>query len=84
MLPDILTSTTFWSSLLTIWAAVGAWFTFLAAAKDSRQRSHDDVMNLLTGIDAELELVSLWASDEVGDKGYLHVLHRRGTDQTTS
>ena len=61
-LPDILTSTTFWSAVLTIWAAVGAWFTFVAAARVSRRQTHADIMNLLAGIEAELDLVSLWAS----------------------
>jgi hypothetical protein len=73
MLPAIADSTAFWSSLLTIWAAVGAWFTFFGAANDSRHRNHEDIMNLLTGIDAELELVSLWAGGGVEEKGYLHI-----------
>jgi hypothetical protein len=70
-LPDILASTTFWSAVLTIWAAVGAWFTFAAAARASRKQTHENIMNLLAGIEAELELVSLWARGAEGNKGYL-------------
>ena len=70
-LPDILTSTTFWSAVLTIWAAVGAWFTFVAAARASRKEAHAEIINLLAGIEAELDLVSLWASGGDTDNGYL-------------
>lgn len=70
-LPDILTSTTFWSAVLTIWAAVGAWFTFIAAARASRNQTHADIMNLLAGIEAELDLVSLWANGHENSGGYL-------------
>jgi hypothetical protein len=57
-LPDILTSTSFWASVGTLWAAAGAWFTYVAAAIDSRRKTYEDVSNLVEGLEAEMRLVS--------------------------
>src|SRR5438445_3402057 len=70
-LPDILTSATFWASIGTLWAASGAWFTYVAAAIASRQQNYEGILNLIKGLEAELELVSEWASGDEGSKGYL-------------
>lgn len=70
-LPDILTSIQFWSSIATLWAAAGAWFTFFAAAKAARQRDYEDTLNLISGVEAELGLVSNWASGGENEVGYL-------------
>ena len=70
-LPDILTSVTFWASVGTLLGAAGAWFTYVAAALDSRRQTYEGVMNLIEGVEAELELVSLWASGGEGEPGYL-------------
>lgn len=70
-LPDIFTSAQFWSSVATIWAAAGAWFTFFTAARGSRKQNYEGILNLIAGIEAELELVSDWASGGETDVGYL-------------
>lgn len=70
-LPDILTSATFWAQIATMWAASGAWFTYVAAAVASRQQTYEGIMNTIEGLEAELELVSQWASGEEGSQGYV-------------
>lgn len=70
-LPDILTSATFWASVATLWAASGAWFTYVAAAVDSRQKTYEGILNLIEGLEAEFELVSQWAAGDDGNQGYL-------------
>jgi hypothetical protein len=70
-LPDIATSAGFWAAIGTLWSVSGAWFTFVDAARASRKRTHEGILNLLTGIETELELVSAWASGNEGDLGYL-------------
>jgi hypothetical protein len=69
-LPDIVTSVTFWAAVGTLWAAAGAWFTYVAAAVDSRQKTYDGILSLIEGLEAELALVSQWAGDE-GSHGYV-------------
>jgi hypothetical protein len=69
-LPDIVTSASFWASIATMWAAAGAWFTYVAATLTSRQQTHDGILSLIEGLEAEMELVSQWASGEEGSKGY--------------
>jgi hypothetical protein len=51
--------------------AAGAWFTYVAAALDSRRKAYDGVSNLVEGLEAELALVSEWASGGENEKGYL-------------
>jgi hypothetical protein len=70
-LPDVLTSTTFWASIATLWAASGAWFTYVAAVVASRQQTYEGIVSLIEGLEAELALVSEWASGEEGSQGYL-------------
>jgi hypothetical protein len=70
-LPDIATSAAFWASIGTLWSAAGAWFTYVGAAKASRRQTHEGVLNLLAGIETELELVGAWASGKEGDLGYM-------------
>jgi hypothetical protein len=70
-LPDIVTSATFWASIATMWAASGAWFTYVAAAVASRQQTYEGILNLIEGLAAELALVSDWASGDEGSQGYL-------------
>jgi hypothetical protein len=70
-LPDIVTSASFWASIGTLWGAAGAWFTFVLAARAARKQTHEGVLNLVAGIEAELDLVELWASGKEGDVGYL-------------
>lgn len=74
-LPDILTSATFWASIATMWAAAGAWFTYVAATLTSRQQTHDGILSLIGGLEAEMELVSQWASGEKGSQGYTIKTH---------
>ena len=69
-LPDILTSATFWASIATMWAASGAWFTYVAAAVDSRQQTYEGMLSLIEGLEAEFALVSQWAGNE-GGQGYV-------------
>jgi hypothetical protein len=69
-LPDILTSATFWASIATMEAASGAWFTYRASELDSRKKKYEGILSLITGLEAELALVSEWASGEEGSKGY--------------
>jgi hypothetical protein len=54
-----------------MWAASGAWFTYVAAAVTSRQQTYEGIMNTIEGLEAELELVSQWASGEEGSQGYV-------------
>jgi hypothetical protein len=70
-LPDVLTSATFWAQIATMWAASGAWFTYVAAAVASRQRTYEGVLNLIEGLEAELALVSEWAAGGEGNQGYV-------------
>jgi hypothetical protein len=70
-LPDILTSTTFWGYIATLWASSGAWFTYVAAVAASRQRTYEGISSLIEGLEAEFETVSEWASGGEGEKGYL-------------
>jgi hypothetical protein len=70
-LPDIFTSAQFWASIATLLATSGAWFTFFAAAKTSRHDTYERILNLITGIEAELDLISNWASGSKDDPGYL-------------
>jgi hypothetical protein len=69
-LPDILTSATFWAAVGTLWAASGAWFTYVAAAVSSRQQTYEGILSLVEGLDVELELISEWASGGDKDEGY--------------
>lgn len=61
-LPDISTSATFWAS---------AWFTYVAAAIVARQQNYEGILNLIDGLEAELELVSEWAGGNEGNQGYV-------------
>jgi hypothetical protein len=70
-LPDISTSATFWASIAQMWAASGAWFTYVAAAATSRQQVYEGILNLVEGLEAELVLVSEWAAGEEGNQGYV-------------
>jgi hypothetical protein len=70
-LPDILTSTQFWSSVATVGAASGVWFTFFGTTQAARRKAYEDVLSLIRGIEAELELVGQWASGGDDDSGYL-------------
>jgi len=70
-LPDILTSATFWASVGTLWAASGAWFIYVAAAVDSRQKTYEGILSLIEGLEAEFALVSEWAAGDEGNQGYL-------------
>lgn len=70
-LPDIVTSATFWAQIATMWAAAGAWFTYVAAAVATRQQTYEGILNLIEGLEAELALVSEWASGGEDDQGYL-------------
>jgi hypothetical protein len=69
-LPDIGVSTAFWASVATLWSAAGAWFTYVGAAKLSRLQTYDEIMNLLSGLEAELDLVRDWASGGEEEIGY--------------
>src|SRR3982751_2136495 len=60
-LPDILTSAGFWSSIATLWAASGAWAAFVSEVGQSKQQTYDGVLNLISGIEAELTLAEYWA-----------------------
>jgi hypothetical protein len=70
-LPEILTSTTFWGYIATLWAASGAWFTYVAAVIASRQKTYEGIQNVIQGLEAEFVLLSDWASGEEGSQGYL-------------
>jgi hypothetical protein len=70
-LPDILTSATFWASIATMWAASGAWFTYVAAVIASRQQTYEGILSLIEGLEAELSLVSEWAAGNEGNQGYV-------------
>jgi len=70
-LPDILTSATFWAQIATMCAASGAWFTYVAAAFASRQQTYEGILNLIEGLEAELDLVSQWAAGDEGNQGYV-------------
>jgi hypothetical protein len=70
-LPDISTSAQFWAAIATIIAAPGAWWTYYATAVASRNNTYEGIKNYLAGIEAELDLLSDWASGEEGSQGYL-------------
>jgi hypothetical protein len=54
-----------------MWAASGAWFTYVAAAVDSRQKTYEGILSLIEGLEAELALVSQWAAGDEGNQGYV-------------
>jgi len=69
-LPDISTSATFWASIATMWAASGAWFTYVASELSSRRRTYEGILSLIDGLEAEFELISQWACGDQGNQGY--------------
>jgi hypothetical protein len=70
-LPDISTSAAFWASIATMWAASGAWFTYVAAAVAARQQTYEGILSLIEGLEAELALVRVWAAGDEGNLGYV-------------
>jgi hypothetical protein len=70
-LPDIPTSVAFWAGVATLLSAAGAWFTFAATVLSSRRETYQGIRNLLVGLNAELDLISQWASGGEGDPGYV-------------
>jgi hypothetical protein len=70
-LPDIAVSAAFWAAVATMWAASGAWFTYVAAAVASRQQTYEGILSLVRGLEAELDLVSEWAAGGEGSRGYV-------------
>jgi hypothetical protein len=70
-LPDIPTSVAFWAGVATLLSAAGAWFTFAATVSSSRRETYEGIRNLLVGLNAELDLISQWASGGEGDPGYV-------------
>lgn len=70
-LPDIVTSATFWAQIATMWAASGAWFTYVAAVINSKRQTYEGILNLIDGLEAELALVSEWAAGGNGNPGYV-------------
>jgi hypothetical protein len=71
-LPEILTSASFWASIGTMWAASGAWFTYVAAASYSHRQTFEGVLNTIEGLEKELDLVREWVrSGGIGEEGYL-------------
>ncbi|HUN61502.1 MAG TPA: hypothetical protein VMU53_05920 [Candidatus Sulfotelmatobacter sp.] len=70
-LPDIPTSVAFWAGVATLLSAAGAWFTFAATVLGSRRETYQGIRNLLVGLNAELDLISQWASGGEGDRGYV-------------
>lgn len=69
-LPDLNISSSFWASIATMWAASGAWFTFFFTVKTAKEQNHDSTVSLLSGLEAEMELISGWASGAEGEQGY--------------
>lgn len=69
-LPDVLTSANFWASVATMWAAAGAWGTYAALEKATRKKKYEAITSLVEGLEAELALVSAWASGDEGSEGY--------------
>lgn len=59
-----------WASAAGLLALAVAWFTYFSAAKASRQRAYDGLMNTVTGIKKEMELMWHWTGRKGGD-GYL-------------
>jgi hypothetical protein len=70
-LPDILTSASFWASIATMWAASGAWLAYVASVMSSRQQTYEGIKNLIHGLQAEFDLISVWACGEEGNKGHV-------------
>lgn len=69
-LPDISASAAFWASIATMWAASGAWGTYVGLEISARKKKFEAILSLIDGIEAELALVSSWASGEEGSRGY--------------
>ena len=82
-LPDILTSATFWAQIATMWAASGAWFTYVAASVASRQQTYEGILNQIEGLEAELALVSEWAAGNDGNQGYVSKTRDQLTQERT-
>jgi hypothetical protein len=63
-------SATFWASIATLWGAAAAWATFFAAVWRSRDERYAALCATLSGLKAELDVVSDWAGGAEGSRGY--------------
>src|SRR4051812_18285683 len=61
----------FWASLATLWAAAGAWATFIYTERAGRRAERAALDNLILGLKAEMSVMSAWASGAEADVGYL-------------
>jgi hypothetical protein len=60
----------FWASIATLWGAPGAWLTYYGTVLRSRDERDTALRTLLSGLKAELAVVSDWAGGAQGGKGY--------------
>jgi hypothetical protein len=63
-------SANFWASVATLWAAAGAWVTYYAAVRTSRDERYAAIRALLSGLNTELDVVGDWAGTKQGGRGY--------------
>jgi len=54
-------SAAFWASIATLWGAAAAWFTYFGTVWRNRKDRDAGVRTLLSGLNAELEVVNDWA-----------------------
>ena len=66
-----------------MWAASGAWFTYVAASVASRQQTYEGILNQIEGLEAELALVSEWAAGNDGNQGYVSKTRDQLTQERT-
>jgi hypothetical protein len=69
MVATIPESAGFWASIATLWGAAGAWVTYYGIVSGSRNDRDAGLRALLSGLKAELTIVSDWASGGEGSRG---------------
>jgi len=63
-------SASFWASIAALWGAAAAWATYYDNVARTREEWHAGLRALLSGLLAEFDVVSDWASGEEGSRGY--------------
>ena len=67
---DIVGAAGFWGSVAQILGISAAWFAFVTERREARRRTFESVKDIITGLEAEMALISLWASGKPDNPGY--------------
>src|SRR5213596_493390 len=68
---DVLNAAAFWGSIAQLLGIGAAWLAFVSERHDARKRTFEAERSTLAGIEAEMRLISPWASgDPPENPGY--------------